>query len=254
MQIESDHRSAHAGHRNRTPGTKMDLLHNNATDPIFCRADIFFPSMQLQIPLLIFCHYPWYNVKNTIMEGYVMADSGRLFRTALSGFHKGDVTAYIEKTALQHRSQLLEYEKKITDLQEENRSLQQQLNLLMMATPVAAPAPVAEPAPVPAPAPEPAPAPAELMTQELQAYRRAEAVERNANARARKLYQQLEGVCQETLDGFQLTDSAVKQAIDAMMSQVTALEQACQTLSAALNTSREKLAATNEQFSVDWDD
>ena len=63
MQIESDHRSAHAGHRNRTPGTKMDLLHNNATDPIFCRADIFFPSMQLQIPLLIFCHYPWYNVK-----------------------------------------------------------------------------------------------------------------------------------------------------------------------------------------------
>ena len=183
-----------------------------------------------------------------------MADSGRLFRTALSGFHKGDVTAYIEKTALQHRSQLLEYEKKITELQEENRSLQQQLNLLMMATPVAAPAPVAEPAPVPAPAPEPAPAPAELMTQELQAYRRAEAVERNANARARKLYQQLEGVCQETLDGFQLTDSAVKQAIDAMMSQAAALEQACQTLSAALNTSREKLAATNEQFSVDWDD
>lgn len=175
-----------------------------------------------------------------------MADSGRLFRTALSGFHKGDVTAYIEKTALQHRSELLEYEKKITELQEENRSLQQQLNLLMMATPVAAP--------VPAPAPEPAPAPAELMTQELQAYRRAEAVERNANARARKLYQQLEGVCQETLDGFQLTDSAVKLAIDAMMSQVTALEQACQTLSAALNTSREKLAATNEQFSVDWDD
>ena len=175
-----------------------------------------------------------------------MADSGRLFRTALSGFHKGDVTAYIEKTALQHRSELLEYEKKITELQEENRSLQQQLNLLMMATPVAAP--------VPAPAPEPAPAPAELMTQELQAYRRAEAVERNANARARKLYQQLEGVCQETLDGFQLTDSAVKQAIDAMMSQAAALEQACQTLSAALNTSREKLAATNEQFSVDWDD
>lgn len=183
-----------------------------------------------------------------------MADSSRPFRTAMGGFHKGDVVGYIERTAAQHRSELLSRDQIIQELQEENRSLQQQLNLLMMATPVAAPAPVAEPAPVPAPAPEPAPAPAELMTQELQAYRRAEAVERNANARARKLYQQLEGVCQETLDGFQLTDSAVKQAIDAMMSQAAALEQACQTLSAALNTSREKLAATNEQFSVDWDD
>ena len=187
-----------------------------------------------------------------------MADSSRPFRTAMGGFHKGDVVGYIERTAAQHRSELLSRDQIIQELQEENRSLQQQLNLLMMATPVATPAPVAEPIPAPAPkpvpTPAPAPAPAELMTQELQAYRRAEAVERNANARARKLYQQLEGVCQETLDGFQLTDSAVKQAIDAMMSQAASLEQACQALSAALNTSREKLAATNEQFSVDWDD
>ena len=185
-----------------------------------------------------------------------MADSSRPFRTVMGGFHKGDVVGYIERTAAQHRSELLTRDQIIQELQEENRSLQQQLNLLMMSMPVAAPAPAPAPAPVAAPDPAPAPAaePAELMSQELQAYRRAEAVERNANARARKLYQQLEGVCQETLDGFQLTDSAVKQAIEAMMTQASALEQACQTLSAALNTSREKLAATNEQFSVDWDD
>ena len=51
------------------------------------------------------------------------------FRTSLSGFHKGDVTAYIEMTASQYRSNLLECEKTIIALQEENRSLQQQLNL-----------------------------------------------------------------------------------------------------------------------------
>ncbi len=177
-----------------------------------------------------------------------MADSSYPFRSALGGFHKGDVTGYIERTATQHRSELLQRDQIINTLQEENRSLQQQLNLLMMATPVAGPAPTPEPAP--APVPEPAPAPistsAELVSMELQAYRRAEAVERNANTRARKLYRQLEDVCEDTLGGFQLTDSAVKQAIEVMTAQVSALEQAYQSLSAALNSSREKLAATDE--------
>jgi cell division septum initiation protein DivIVA len=208
--------------------------------------------MKLQISLLIFCHYPWYNVKNTIMEGYVMADSGRLFRTALSGFHKGDVTAYIEKTALQHRSELLEYEKKITELQEENRSLQQQLNLLMMATPVAAPAPApaAEPEPAPAPAPVVPAETTDWMHLELQAYRRAEAVERHANTRAKELYEKMEDLCGGTLDDFQAADAAVKQTIEVMMSQATSLEKAYQALSAALNTSREKISSINKQFSV----
>ena len=178
------------------------------------------------------------------------------FRNALGGFHKGDVTAYIEMTATQHRSELLEKEQRIVALQEENRSLQQQLNLLMMATP-AVPAPVPAPA-APAPIPEPAPAPKqepasapELMTMELQAYRRAEAVERNANKRARKLYEQMEGVCEEALSEFHVTDSAVKHTIEVMLQQADALEQAYETLSTALNASREKLAAMNEMLSDD---
>ena len=180
-----------------------------------------------------------------------MADSSP-FRSALGGFHKGDVIAYIEKTAAQHRSELLQRDQIISTLQEENRSLQQQLNLLMMATPIPA-APAAEPEPVPQSEPTPAPqvvaeplGDSELMRMELQAYRRAEAVERKANTRARKLYQQLENVCEETLGGFQLTDSAVKQAIEVMTAQIAVLEQAYQTLTSALSTSREKLEDTNE--------
>ena len=184
-----------------------------------------------------------------------MADAPYSFRNALSGFHKGDVAAYIEKTAIAHRTEILKYEKVIAQLQEENRSLQQQLNLLMMATPLpTAAAPAAEPKP--APQAEPAPAPqvaaeslplddSELMQMELQAYRRAEAMERKASNRARKLYQQLEGVCDSALDEFQLTDAAVKSTIEVMLQQANALEQAYQTLSASLNTSREKLAAMN---------
>ena len=187
-----------------------------------------------------------------------MADNTYHFRSALSGFHKGDVTAYIEKTASEHRSALLEMEKTITELQKENRSLQQQLNLLMLSTPAPtpAPAPVEEPVPAPAPAPtpEPAPAPApvqaDMTSLELQAYRRAEAVEHAANMRARQLYQQLEGLCVDTMDEFQVTDTAVKQAIEVMMQQAGSLEQAYQTLTAALAASREKLAAMNELFST----
>ena len=174
-----------------------------------------------------------------------MAESIYKFRTALSGFHKGDVTAYIEMTAAQHRSELLDMEAELTALREENRSLQQQLNLLMLSTPVTPAEPA--PAPAPAPAPEPVPAPVgDMASLELQAYRRAEAVERNANTRARKLYKQMEGLCVDTMDEFRDTDAAVKQVIQVMQQQAASLEQAYETLSAALDTSREKLAAMNE--------
>lgn len=176
-------------------------------------------------------------MKKDKVEGYAMADSSYPFRTALGGFHKGDVTGYIEKTVSQHRSELLQREQMIQTLQEENRSLQQQLNLLMMTMPVSTPA--LEPQPeVPA-----VPTTAELEALELQAYRRAEAVERNANARVQKLYQQMEGVYEEALGGFQLTDSAVKEAIEVMLAQTSAIEQVYKTLSGALNASREKLGS-----------
>ena len=189
-----------------------------------------------------------------------MADTEYSFRSALSGYHKGDVIGYIEKAAAQHRSELLEYEALVTSLREENRSLQQQLNLLMMATPVvSAPAAPVEPvqpvvAEVPAPAPEPAPAPiapapeGDMLLLELQAYRRAEAVERTANNRVRRLYQKIESLCDTAMDDFRAADTAVKQTVEALLAQTATLEQAYQTLSDALTASRENLTAINEQF------
>ena len=190
-----------------------------------------------------------------------MANNTYGFRTALSGFHKGDVTGYIEKLASQHRSELLEYEKLVTSLREENRALQQQLNLLMMATPlVQEPAPAPEPAPVIAPPPvqeaEPIPvsAPVEnqdLMHLELLAYRRAEAVERNANLRAKKLYQQMGDLCEDALDDFQSTDAALKQAVQVILSQISTLEQSYQKFSDALHESKEKFDSMNGLLSIE---
>ena len=183
------------------------------------------------------------------------------FRTALSGFHKGDVTGYVEKMASQHRSELLEYEKLVTSLREENRALQQQLNLLMMSTPLVqeaapapAPAPVIAPPPVQEAEPLPVSAPAEdqdLMHLELLAYRRAESVERNANQRAKKLYQQMGNLCEDALDDFQSTDAALKQAVQAILSQIDTLEQSYRKLSDALQESKEELASTNGLLSIE---
>ena len=191
-----------------------------------------------------------------------MANNTYGFRTALGGFHKGDVTGYIEKIASQHRSELLEYEKLVTSLREENRALQQQLNLLMMATPL-----VQEPAPTPAPViaeppvqeaePISVSAPVEtqdLMHLELLAYRRAEAVERNVNQRAEKLYQQMGDLCEDALDEFQSTDVAVKQAVQVILSQMGTLEQSYQKLSDALHASKDKLVSMNGLLSIESED
>ena len=191
-----------------------------------------------------------------------MADSTYGFRTSLGGYHKGDVTGYIEKMEAQHRAEILDYEKTIMTLQDEVRSLNQQMNLLMMATPImpaaapAAPAePKEEPAPVVAPVVEEAPVPEkeaeDLMLKELRAYRRAEAVERNANQRVKKLYQQMEGLCDSAMDEFHATDAAVKQTIELILAQAKTLEAAYNTLSEALQVSREKLADMNDQLYVD---
>lgn len=66
-----------------------------------------------------------------------MANGTYGFRTSVGGFHKGDVIGYIEKMNTEHRTEILEYESTINSLRDEIRSLNQQLNILMMATPVA---------------------------------------------------------------------------------------------------------------------
>ena len=92
------------------------------------------------------------------------------------------------------------------------------------------------------------------MLKELRAYRRAEAVERNANQRVKKLYQQMEGLCDSAMDEFHATDAAVKQTIELILAQAKTLETAYNTLSEALQVSREKLADMNDQLYVDDED
>lgn len=158
-----------------------------------------------------------------------MADRSNSFRTVLSGFHKGDVAKYIEKISAQHRAELNERDKIIEAQEMELNTLRQQLEQQQ-----AAPA-VVEVEATPS-------LPNNISELELQAYRRAEAAERLANNRARNIYTGLESMAEATLSQFKTADAAVKQAVETILSQNAAMEEAYSALSVVLTESRQQLA------------
>jgi hypothetical protein len=156
------------------------------------------------------------------------------FRTSINGFNRKDVVRYIEFLNNKHAAQInqirtetdelraelalarqaparsmrLEAElaatkKRCADLEAALAAVSSQIEqpapapVAVVETPVedaaeTVAAPVAEPVAVPAPVP--APAPESRITEELEAYRRAERAERKANERAREICDQANGV------------------------------------------------------------
>ena len=156
------------------------------------------------------------------------------FRTSINGFNRKDVVRYIEFLNNKHAAQINQIRTETDELRAElalarqapARSMRREAELAatkkrcadleaalaavssQIEQPAPAPvavvetpvedaaetvaAPVAEPVAVPAPVP--APAPDSRITEELEAYRRAERAERKANERAREICDQANGV------------------------------------------------------------
>jgi chromosome segregation ATPase len=161
--------------------------------------------------------------------------TGTRFRTAVGGFHKGDVADYIAKTAAAHQAQLNELNKTIEALTGENEKLRSKLSSIdeALASADAAPEPTEQPEPTEA----------GLYQQELAAYRRAEAAERLAGQRAKKLYECLDTICQGAEAQFDAADQAVQQAAEHILDQLQVLDDARQQLSEALEAARQQIAA-----------
>ena len=116
----------------------------------------------------------------------------RNFRAALNGFNRYDVVNYIEESSISHEKALRQLRDENAKLRADLERLQSELDAIKLSEPESElPEPEAcdpiEDVPVDAP-PQPEPV---LTEQELAAYRRAEATERNAKRRATKLYQQV---------------------------------------------------------------
>ena len=153
------------------------------------------------------------------------------FRTAVGGFHKSDVAAYIAAIAKEHQSQLQEKDKEI-------QQLQQQLDHALEQLHTAAAEAVSEPA---APEPQDVSSEDSLDRMELEAYRRAEAAERIAAQRAKKLYEALGDICTDARTQLENADSAARNSITAMELQLQTLEDSCDALTAALTSARQQL-------------
>ena len=155
------------------------------------------------------------------------------FRTAVGGFHKSDVAAYIANIAKEHQAQLQEKDKEIQALQEQLDHAMEQLSQQAASS---------EPAPDSSTTEAPIESQEETLDRmELEAYRRAEAAERIASQRAKKLYEALGSICADARTQLENADSAARNSITAMELQLQTLEDSCDALTAALTGARQQL-------------
>lgn len=125
---------------------------------------------------------------------------GGNFRTAWNGFNRSDVVNYIEECAAN-------YERSLRQLRSENAQLRADLDALRAQCEAREEAPAAEPPAPPAP-PEPVPAPP--AADELEAYRRAEAVERGARQRAARMEAQVNAIVASAVEKFDAAGADVE--------------------------------------------
>lgn len=172
------------------------------------------------------------------------------FRTAVGGFHKGDVTAYITRTAAAHQAELAVLNKRLQALEQENAALRDQVHLLELPHKLGqleqAPQESPEP-PVPESAtPEPTAPNSGFEQQELLAYRRAEAAERLACQRAKKLYGSIQTICDESAVSMDGAGSVAQEAMDIIAQQLQRVQDSLGAVQNNLRSSSESLRAMGD--------
>lgn len=186
------------------------------------------------------------------------------FRTALAGFHKGDVTNYISQTVNTHRdtvgklneqietleqeneelrrtaaegayvSELEEKARQLIALQEENGLLKnrvRQLEYKLEET---------EEAVVSAQPEE------DLQEKELAAYRRAEAMERRVCQRTQAMKEQLDEISGQASEQFQAAMESVKTVLAGIEDYLAALRSTSENLDTAIAEGLERLQTAAE--------
>ncbi len=174
------------------------------------------------------------------------------FRSAMGGFHKGDVTQYLVKLNEEHKASLEEMEEKVADLEQENdmlrqtvgtrrieeleaqkqgleenvRNLEEKVRLLEEQ--------VAELSVT---------GDAEIREKELEAYRRAEAMERKASRRYRQVSGQVEDISGAMARELSGTVDSARNALDAIGTQLSVLQDVSEQLQATMQGGVEKLEA-----------
>ena len=190
------------------------------------------------------------------------------FRTALAGFHKGDVTDYISQSARTNRDMVNNLNQQILALQEENAQLRstaadsdyiaeleekasaladlQQENVLLknrvrqLEFKLEEAESAIQEAVQEAPAVQAAPA-EDVKEMELAAYRRAEEMERRVSQRARMLSTQLDGIAQQSSQKLDAAVDSAKSVLAAIAAQLQLLHDTSEDLNFAMSDSLDQM-------------
>ena len=171
------------------------------------------------------------------MEEPGMSDNTYSFRTALGGFHRGDVSEYIASTAAANKARISDLQEQIDRLEQENEALRIQLEQAAAEAVEEASEKTAAEADIPE---------GNLEAQELAAYRRAEAVERLANLRPRKLCDDMQEICDSSIREFQNSDEAARSAADSIYTQLDVIRASLESVFSSLSVSSEKLREASQ--------
>lgn len=163
-----------------------------------------------------------------------MAEPNYSFRAALHGFNRTDVINYLSELTAAHAKQLEEKDAELLAAQEETARVKQELMCLRMLigsepeeSEEPEPETEAEPEAAPQPEPEQLPEPdadVPVVEQELEAYRRAERCEREARARAGKIYGEACDVVEKAKTQLAEQESQLTEMNDALSGDISALQ------------------------------
>ena len=189
-----------------------------------------------------------------------MAAGMQQFRSSLNGFNRYDVVNFIESMTNEHEREKQELKKVNTQLSAEAAKAQEEKAALyaQIASLEAEKAELEDVVEVlqgqivemmteePADdiedtaASEPVPTANE---QELEAYRRAEAVERNAVQRANRLYEQMASVCSDFTDRVTRSDDEIKVLYSDLSANLTRLQEALADIKLVFDNAPERIKA-----------
>lgn len=190
------------------------------------------------------------------------------FRTALTGFHKGDVTNYISQTVNAHRDVVKKLEEQLEVLEQENAALRrtsaestyvaeleekagllaalQEENGLLKNRVRQLEYKLEEAEALQVPAEEETCEEENLQEKELEAYRRAEAMERRVYQRTQLMKAQLDQISGEASGQFCAAMESVKTVLAGIGDYLAALQNTSENLDAAMAAGLERLQSAAE--------
>ncbi len=148
-----------------------------------------------------------------------------MFRTSLVGFHKLDVSNYITRYSAEQQTQIQQLESYIFELEAEVAHLKTQVH------------------------PENEPSLADINTEqsieekELDAYRRAEMVERQALQRAKAIYTQVQAICDRATAELAAANATAYASATVIAKELENIRTASQTLCDTINQINTELSA-----------